>query len=55
LVATASDCRSDVASAPDPDWHYVVVSLRDTPVARSFRIREGNIAEEPLVVHGYDS
>ncbi len=46
---------TDVAQAPDPEWHYVVVSLREAPVARSFRIREGNIAEEPMVVHGYDS
>ncbi|MBA2624527.1 MAG: hypothetical protein H0U89_02820, partial [Acidimicrobiia bacterium] len=44
-----------VAQAPYPEWHYVVVSLREAPVARSFRIREGNIAEEAMVVHGYDS
>jgi proteasome lid subunit RPN8/RPN11 len=38
---------TDVAQAPDPGWHYVVVSLRDThPVVRSFRIRDGQIEEE---------
>lgn len=38
---------TDVARAPDPNWHYVVVSLRDAePVLRSFRIIEGQIAEE---------
>jgi proteasome lid subunit RPN8/RPN11 len=40
---------TDVAQAPDPQWHYVVVSLRDIqPVVRSYRIVEGTIAEEPV-------
>src|SRR5579864_6633134 len=34
---------TDVAQAPDPDWHYVVVSLRAEPVLRSYRIVGGNI------------
>src|SRR6202040_1345275 len=30
---------TDVAQAPDPGWHYVLVSLRDiAPVVRSYRI-----------------
>ena len=30
---------TDVAQAPDPGWHYVLVSLRDThPTLRSYRI-----------------
>jgi proteasome lid subunit RPN8/RPN11 len=38
---------TDVAQAPDPDWHYVIVSLRqDEPVLRSYRIVDGAIAEE---------
>jgi [CysO sulfur-carrier protein]-S-L-cysteine hydrolase len=42
---------TDVAQAPDPDWHYVIVSLRDeAPVLRSYRIVDGTIAEEPVVV-----
>jgi [CysO sulfur-carrier protein]-S-L-cysteine hydrolase len=42
---------TDVAQAPDPDWHYVLVSLADgTPVVRSYRIVAGNIAEEPVVL-----
>jgi len=42
---------TDVAQAPDPGWHYVLVSLRDThPVVRSYRIRDGRIEEEPVVV-----
>lgn len=40
---------TDVARAPDPDWHYVLVSLAgEEPVVRSFRIREGVITEEPV-------
>lgn len=42
---------TDVAQAPDPDWHYIIVSLRQAePVLRSYRIADGNIAEEPVVL-----
>jgi proteasome lid subunit RPN8/RPN11 len=42
---------TDVAQAPDPAWHYVLVSLRDThPMLRSYRIVDGRIDEEPVVV-----
>ena len=42
---------TDVRQAPDPDWHYVVVSLRHAePVVRSFRIIDGNVDEEPVVL-----
>jgi proteasome lid subunit RPN8/RPN11 len=42
---------TDVGQAPDPEWHYVLVSLRDiAPVVRSYRIVDGNIAEEQVVV-----
>lgn len=38
---------TDVSSAPDPDWHYVIVSLRDDePMLRSYRILDGTILEE---------
>jgi len=41
---------TDVTQAPDPNWHYVLVSLRDiAPVVRSFRIVDGNITEEQVV------
>jgi len=44
---------TDVAQALDPGWHYVLVSLRDThPVVRSYRILDGVINEEPVVVPG---
>lgn len=42
---------TDVAQAPDPDWHYVLVSLRDLhPSVRSWRIEGGKITEEPVVL-----
>ena len=38
---------TDVAQAPDPGWHYVIVSLkREAAVLRSYRIVDGEIAEE---------
>jgi proteasome lid subunit RPN8/RPN11 len=44
---------TDVAQAPDPAWHYVLVSLRDTePVVRSYAIADGGITEEPVVLEG---
>jgi proteasome lid subunit RPN8/RPN11 len=40
---------TDIAQAPDPDWHYVLVSLRDVvPVVRSYRIVDGVVTEEPV-------
>jgi hypothetical protein len=40
-----------VAQAPDPGWHYIIVSLRQAePVTRSYRIMDGKISEESIVV-----
>jgi [CysO sulfur-carrier protein]-S-L-cysteine hydrolase len=40
---------TDVAQAPDPTWHYVLVSLRDVPtVIRSFHVLDGVIDEEEI-------
>lgn len=42
---------TDVARAPDPGWHYVLVSLKYAePHVRSFRIVDGAIEEEALEV-----
>jgi proteasome lid subunit RPN8/RPN11 len=42
---------TDVAAAPDPSWHYVIVGLkREAPEVRSYRIVDGEITEEPVVV-----
>lgn len=41
---------TDIAQAPDPLWHYVLVSLSDTePVLRSYRIAGGRVSEEPVL------
>ena len=38
---------TDVEQAPDPTWHYVIVSLkREAPETRSFRLVDGVISEE---------
>ena len=42
---------TDVAAAPDPSWHYLIVSLkRESTEVRSYRIVDGEIASEQLVV-----
>ena len=42
---------TDIAQAPDPSWHYVLVSLRVTPpVIRSYRIVDGVVSEEDVVI-----
>jgi proteasome lid subunit RPN8/RPN11 len=47
----AKPSPTDIAQAPDPDWHYVLVTLRDVhPGVRSWHIREGKIQEEPVVL-----
>jgi [CysO sulfur-carrier protein]-S-L-cysteine hydrolase len=44
---------TDIDQAPDPDWHYVIVSLRDeAPVLRSYRIADGAVREEPVALVG---
>ncbi len=41
---------TDVAQAPDPSWHYILVSLKHKdPILRSFTIVDGNIVEESVV------
>ena len=42
---------TDIAQAPDSSWHYVLVSLRVTPpVLRSYRIVDGVVSEEDVVI-----
>jgi proteasome lid subunit RPN8/RPN11 len=41
---------TDVAQAPDPSWHYVIVTLMNqVPEPRAFRIVDGEITEEAIV------
>ena len=42
---------TDVAQAPDPAWHYAIVSLQhDEPALRSFRIDDETVTEEPISI-----
>ena len=48
---TAYPSPTDVAQAPDPAWHYVLVGLGEgAPVVRSYRIVGGTVEEEPVVL-----
>jgi proteasome lid subunit RPN8/RPN11 len=45
---------TDIRQAPDPNWHYVLVSLKDIPtVVRSYRIVDGEVTEEEVAL-GHD-
>jgi proteasome lid subunit RPN8/RPN11 len=47
---------TDVAQAPDPSWHYVLVSLRDThPMLRSYRIYGPRVEEEAVVIETHEA
>lgn len=42
---------TDVRQAPDPSWHYVLVSLRDTPAELlSYRIVDETVTAEPVKI-----
>ncbi len=49
---THSEARpspTDVRQAPDPEWHYVLLSFCEVPsVLRSYRIVEGSVVEEEI-------
>lgn len=41
---------TDLRLAPDPNWHYVIVSLKlQPPQVRSFRMADGAIVEEDVL------
>ena len=43
---------TDVAQAPDPSWHYMIVTLkRGVPEPRNFRIIDGVISETAIQEH----
>ena len=47
----AAPSPTDIAQAPDPGWHYAIVSLRvEEPSLRSYRIVDGTATEEPVRV-----
>ena len=40
---------TDVRQAPDPSWHYVIVSLRDSPAELlSYRVVNEVVTPEPV-------
>lgn len=42
---------TDVRQAPDPSWHYVIVSLRDpAPALRSYRIEAETVTELAVTI-----
>lgn len=42
---------TDVEAAISPNWHYIIVSLkREAPEVRSYRMVDGEIISEPLIV-----
>jgi proteasome lid subunit RPN8/RPN11 len=43
---------TDVRQAPDPAWHYVLISLKETPAdVRSYRINDDVVSEEVVAVN----
>lgn len=41
---------TDIAQAPDPGWHYIIVSLKTgEPAPRSFRILGEEVHEESII------
>jgi [CysO sulfur-carrier protein]-S-L-cysteine hydrolase len=44
---------TDIEQAPDPEWHYVIVSLkREAPETRSYRVVDGGVTEEQVTTLG---
>jgi proteasome lid subunit RPN8/RPN11 len=42
---------TDIVQAPDPNWHYVLVSFNENPTTvQSYRIVDGVVTEESVTV-----
>jgi proteasome lid subunit RPN8/RPN11 len=51
--SSAYPSPTDIRQAPDPGWHYVLVSLAASPTdVRSYSIVEGEVVEEIVQVEG---
>lgn len=46
----AKPSQTDINLAFYPHWRYVIVSLDGDPTVRAFRIEDGNVTEEDVVV-----
>jgi proteasome lid subunit RPN8/RPN11 len=50
--SAAEPSQTDINLATYPHWRYVIVSLAEDPVVRSWWIRDGRVEEEDVVVDG---
>ncbi len=42
---------TDIEQAPDPSWHYMIISLRHPdPTVRSYSISGAQVQEEPVIL-----
>ena len=48
--SAAEPSQTDINLAFYPHWRYVIVSLAEAPRVRAWRIEEGRVEEEPIVV-----
>lgn len=47
---------TDIRQAPDPAWHYVLISMAVVPAdVRSYSVLEGEVTEEEVQVDGVTS
>ena len=46
----AKPSQTDINLAVYPHWRYLIVSLADAPVVRAWRIEDGRVEEEDIVV-----
>lgn len=48
----AEPSQTDINLANYPHWTYLIVSLQEEPVVRAWRIADGRVEEEEIVVDG---
>jgi proteasome lid subunit RPN8/RPN11 len=48
--SSAEPSQADINMAQWPGWIYLIVSLESEPVVRAFKIEDGRVEEEKLVV-----
>lgn len=46
----AEPSQQDINTASFPDWTYLIVSLAGEPEIRAWKIADGRVEEEPIVV-----
>jgi proteasome lid subunit RPN8/RPN11 len=46
--SAAEPSQTDINLAHYPHWLYLIVSLKDEPAVRAWRIEEGRVTEEPI-------